>query len=176
MSLNLEQKKALVSEVAAVAQSAHSAIAAEYSGLSVTEMTELRKVARSSGVHLQVVRNTLAKRAFEGTEFECMNEGLVGPLLLAFSTEEPGAAARVVRDFGKTNDKLKVRLVAIGGKLLEPQALEALANLPTYDQAISMLMGVMKAPIGKLTRTIAEVPAQLVRTIAAVRDQKQAAS
>ena len=175
VALNLDGKKAVVAEVAEVAKTAHSVIAAEYRGLSVAQMTELRVQAKNSGVYLRVVRNTLARRAFEGTDFSCMNEGLTGPLVLAFSQEDPGAAARVVRDFSKDNDKLVVKLVAFGGKLLEPSDLTTLANLPTYDEAVSQLMSVMLGPVTKLARTLAEPHAKLVRTVAAVRDQKQAA-
>ena len=173
MALNLEEKKAVVSEVSAIAASAHSAIAAEYIGLSVDDMTALRAKARESSVYMRVVKNTLARRAFEGTDFECMNEALVGPLLLAFSQEDPGAAARVVSDFAKENDKLVVKLVSIGGKLLAPGEIKRLADMPTKDQAISMLMSVMNAPVTKLARTLKEVPGKLTRTVAAVRDQKQ---
>lgn len=175
MALNLEAKKSVVQEVTAVAKAAHSAIAAEYRGLTVAQMTQLRVQARDSGVYIRVVRNTLAKRALEDTEFDCMRDGLVGPLVLAFSQEDPGAAARVVRDFSKTNGKLVVKLVAFGGKLMAPSDLTTLANLPTYDEAVSQLMSVMLGPITKLARTLAEPHAKLVRTIAAVRDQKQSA-
>lgn len=175
MALSLEQKKAVVSEVSQVAANAHSAIAAEYLGLSVGDMTALRAKARESSVYVRVVKNTLAKRAIEGTEFECMSEVLVGPLVLAFSQEDPGAAARVIRDFAKENDKLVVKVVSIGGKLLAPGDIKRLADMPTKEQAISMLMAVMKAPVEKLARTLAEPHAKLVRTVAAIRDQKQAA-
>ncbi|HGG58775.1 MAG TPA: 50S ribosomal protein L10 [Gammaproteobacteria bacterium] len=175
MALNLEGKKQVVSEVAAVAAEAYSAIAAEYRGLTVDEMTAMRVKAREGGVYLRVVKNTLARRAVEGTEFECMKDGLVGPLLLAFSQEDPGAAARLIRDFSKDHDKLVPRLVAIGGELVDPSDIKRLADLPTYDQAISMLMAVMKAPVEKLARTMNEVPGKLVRTVAAIRDQKESA-
>ncbi len=175
MALNLAEKQAIVTEVAEVASSAYSAIAAEYRGLTVEEMTELRDQARKSGVYLRVVKNTLARRAVADTEFECMRDGFTGPLVLAFSQEDPGSAARVVNDFAKDHDKLVVRLVSIGGKLLEPSEIGALAKMPTYDQAVSLLMAVMKAPVEKLVRTVNEVPGKLVRTVAAVRDQKQAA-
>lgn len=173
MALNLADKQEIVSEVAAVASEAHSAIAAEYRGLGVEELTELRTQARKDGVYLRVVKNTLAKRALEGTEYECMRDGLVGPLILAFSQEDPGSAARVVKDFSKEHDLLKVKMLSIGGQLLEPSELERLAKLPTKEQAISMLMAVMKAPVEKLARTLAEPHAKMVRTVAAVRDQKQ---
>ena len=175
MRLTLEAKKAIVNEVAEVAANAPSAIAAEYAGITVEQMTQLRQSARASGVYLRVVRNTLARRALENTKFECMRNGLVGPLLLAFSSNEPGAAAKIIRDFAKANVKLVVKLVALDGKLLQPSDIEVLANMPGREQAISMLMGVMIAPISKFVRTLAEPHAKLVRTIAAVRDKKQAA-
>lgn len=175
MSLNLEAKKAIVEEVAEIAGNSPSAVAAEYSGLSVGDMTELRQSARDAGIYLRVVRNSLARRALEDTNFDCMREGLVGQLILAFSKDEPGAAAKVIRDFAKKNDKLVVKLVALEGKLLQPSDIDALANLPSKDQAIGMLMGMMIAPIATLVRTLAEPHAKLVRTVKAVADQKQAA-
>ncbi|RME32476.1 MAG: 50S ribosomal protein L10 [Gammaproteobacteria bacterium] len=175
MSLNLEQKKAIVAELSEVAGKAHSAIAAEYLGLDVAAMTALRAEARKANVYLKVVRNTLARRALDGTDFGCMTDSLTGPLLLAFSIDDPGAAARVIQDFRKEHEDLKVRLVAIGGKLLEAEEIKTLANLPTWEQAVSQLMAVMKAPISQFVRTMAEPHAKLVRTLAAVRDQKQAA-
>ncbi len=175
MALTLEQKKTVVAEVAAVAQTAHSAVAAEYRGLTVGQMTDLRSKARAGGVFLKVAKNTLVRRAVEGTDFECMADDLTGPLLFAFSMEEPGAAARLIKDFAKDNDRLIARLVAVGAQLHDASELERLSKLPTRDQAISMLMGVMKAPIEKFVRTLAEPHAKLVRTVAAVRDSKQAA-
>lgn len=174
MALTLERKKAVVTEVAEVAKGALSAIAAEYRGLSVSEMTALRVNARNAGVYMRVVRNTLARRAFEGTDFACMNESLIGPLVLAFSRGEPGSAARVMRDFAKDNDKLVIKLVSFDGKLLVTSDVGRLADLPTKDQAISQLMSVMKAPIAKFVQTLAAPTAKLARTLAAVRDQKQA--
>ena len=174
MPLNLQQKQAVVTEVAEVASTAHSVIAAEYRGLTVADMTELRASARESNVFLKVVKNTLAKRAFDGTDYDCMGDSLSGQLVFAFSLEEPGSAARVIKDFAGKNDKLVVKLVAFGGELLDPSDIKRLASLPTRDQAISLLMAVMKAPVEKLTRTINEVPGKLVRTVAAIRDSKQA--
>jgi len=174
MALRLEDKKALVAEVAQVAASAHSAVAAEYRGLTVTEMTELRKQAREGGVYLRVVKNTLARRAVEGTDFECMQEGFQGPLILAFSQEDPGAAARVVKAFAKDHDKLVTRLVSVGGALLPAADLDRLASLPTLDEARAMLLGVFQAPASKLVRTLAEPAAALARVIAARRDQQAA--
>ncbi|MDH3325806.1 MAG: 50S ribosomal protein L10 [Gammaproteobacteria bacterium] len=174
MSLTLDQKKVIVTEVAEVASVAYSAVAAEYRGMTVGDMTDLRNEARSGGVYLRVVKNTLARRAIKGTEFECMNDGLVGPLIIAFSQEDPGGAARVIEKFSKTNKKLVVKLVSLGGKLLDPADIKAVASLPTKDQAIAQLMSVMKAPVVKLVQTMNEVPTKLVRVIAAVKDQKEA--
>lgn len=174
MALSLEQKKAVVAEVAEVAASAYSAVAAEYAGIGVDGMTNLRVKAREQSVYVRVVKNTLARRAFQGTDFECMSEALTGPLVYAFSQEDPGAAARVIKDFSRENDKLVVRIVSVGGKLLTPGDLQRLADMPTKKQAIGMLMSVIQAPITKLVRTLAEPHAKLVRTVAAIRDQKQA--
>lgn len=176
MVLKLEDKKTIVSEVAAVAQQAVSLVAAEYSGLTVAQLTSLRKSMRSAGVHMRVVRNTLARRALEGTQFACIQQELVGPLVLAFSQDEPSAAARLIKEFAKTNDKLKVKALALDNQLLPASSLDKLASLPTRNEAISMLMSVMLAPVTKLVRTLAEPHGKLVRTIAAVRDQKQAAA
>lgn len=175
MSLNLEQKQAVVAEVAEVASQAYSAVAAEYRGLTVAEMTDLRAKAREVGVHVRVVKNTLARRALRGTEFDCMGDSLTGPLVLAFATQDPGSAARLVRDFARGHEKLVARVIAIGGALVEPALIDRVANLPTRDEAISLLMAVMKAPIEKFVRTLNEPHGKLVRTIAAIRDQKQAA-
>ncbi len=175
MALNLEQKKSIVAEVAAVAAKAHSAVAAEYRGLSVVAMTALRSEGRKNGVYVRVVKNTLARRAVEGTDFACMQDGLVGPLILAFSKEEPGAAARLMQDFAKANDKMVIKLVSFGGKMLAPGDIDRLSKMPTREQALSMLMGVLQAPITKLVRTLAEPNAKMVRTFAALRDKKQAA-
>jgi len=175
VALNFAQKQAIVAEVAEVAKSAHSAVGAEYRGLTVAQLTDLRVEARKAGVYLRVVKNTLARRAVEGTDFACMQEGLTGPMILAFSQQDPGAAARVVQDFAKGNDKFKVRLVAIGGKLLDASEIGTLAKMPTYEEALSQLLALMKAPVQKLAATINEVPGKLVRTIAAIRDAKEAA-
>jgi large subunit ribosomal protein L10 len=175
MALNFEQKKAVVAEVAEAANKALAAVAAEYRGLTVEEMTELRAKAREGGVFVKVAKNTLVRRAFEGTEYECMQDSLTGPLLFAFSMEDPGAAARLVKEYAKDHEQLITKLVAVGGQLYDASELERLSNLPTYDQAIAILMGVMKAPIEKFVRTLAEPHTKMVRTVAAVRDAKQAA-
>lgn len=173
--LTLEDKKALVAEVNAVAAKAHSAVVAEYRGLTAGELSELRGKAHKGGTYLRVVKNTLAKRAFKGTEFECLEQTLKGPLIVGLSLEDPGAAARVMRDFAKEHDKLSVKAISVSGKLLPGSDIEKLASLPTRDQALAMLMGVMQAPIAKLARSLNEVPAKVTRAVAAVRDQKQAA-
>lgn len=174
MALSLDQKKAVVAEVSEVAASAHSVVAAEYIGLTVDDMTALRSKAREASVYMRVVKNTLAKRAMEGTDFECMSDSLTGPLVLAFSQEDPGAAARVISDFAKENDKLVAKIASVGGKLLQAGDIPRLASMPTKEQSIAMLMSVMKAPITKFVRTMAEPHAKLARTVAAIRDQKQA--
>jgi large subunit ribosomal protein L10 len=171
--LSLADKKAIVAEVGETAAHAHSAIAAEYRGLSVEEMTALRAKARNEGVYLRVVKNTLARRALRGTDFECMQPSLVGPMILAFSQDEPGAAARLVKEFSKEHEKLRVQVLSIGGQLLEGSELDRVANLPTREQALSMLMAVIKAPVEKFVRTLVEPHAKLVRTLAAVRDARQ---
>lgn len=177
MSLNLAEKKAVVAEVTEIAASAHSAIAAEYRGLTVAQMTALRFKARENDVYLRVVKNTLARRALEGTAFECMRENLVGPLILAFSQQDPSSAARVIKEFvkEKSNEKLVVKFLSVGGRVLPATDLDRLASMPTKEEAISLLMACMKAPLDKLARTLNEVPGKLVRTVEAIRQQKEAA-
>jgi len=175
MSLTLEQKQSIVAEVNAVASTAQAAIAAEYAGLSVAQMTALRVQARAAGVFVKVVKNTLARRAVAGTAFECLTEKLAGPLLLVFSAEDPGAGARVVRDFAKDNQKLIPVAIAFGGQVRGPEDLQALATLPTLDEARARLLGMLEAPASQLVRTLAEPGAAFVRVLAAYRDQQQAA-
>ena len=175
MALSLEQKKAVVAEVREVARSAHSAVAAEYRGLTVTEMTTLREKAKQSGVYLRVVRNTLARRAVEGTDFECFRDRLRGPLVLAFSLEDPAAAARVMRDYAKSNGKLVVSFVAFDGRAMDPPAIEQLASLPTREEALAILMSVLLAPATKLVRTVAEPQAGLGRAVEARRSGRETA-
>ena len=174
MPLNLEDKKVLVGEVTEVAKTALSVVAAEYRGLTVTQMTDLRAKARAQGVYMRVVKNTLARKALAGTAFEPVGPKLKGPLVLAFSKDDPGAAARVVKDFSKANEKLVATLVSLGGEVFSGKDLEKVASLPTRAQALSQLLGVLKAPIQKLVGTIAAPNQKLVRTIAAVRDAKGA--
>ncbi|MCH6549243.1 MAG: 50S ribosomal protein L10 [Proteobacteria bacterium] len=174
MALRLDDKKRYVKEVNAVAGDSITAVAAEYRGLSVAEMTELRKEARNAGVYLRVVKNTLARRAVEGTDFECMKEILTGPILLAFAKDDPGAAARVIRNFAKEHDALKAVSLSAGGELLPATDLSRLADLPTLDQARALLLGVMIAPITKLVRTLSEPSAMLARTFSARGSQEMA--
>lgn len=173
MALTLEDKKAIVAEVNEVASKALSVVAADYRGLTVTEMSDLRVKARNSGVYLRVVRNTLSRRALEGTDFECISEGLSGPLFLAFSQEAPGAAARLLRDYTKDNEKLEVKLIALNGKKIDVANIGAVADLPTKDEAIAKLAYVMKAPVEQLARTLKETHGKLVRTMAAIAEQKK---
>lgn len=173
MPIGLKEKQAIVAEVNDTASKSLSAVIADYRGVSVDSMTSLRKRARDVGVQVRVIRNTLAKRAFEGTDFECMKEALLGPNIVAFSLEDPGAGARIFKDFAKENEDFEIKALSVGGKLLPANQIDALAKLPTRDQALAMLMGVMQAPITKLVRTFNDVPAKVTRGVAAVRDQKQ---
>lgn len=157
MALNLSQKKEVVAELAEVAATAHSLIAAEYAGTTVSQMTAMRKKARETGVYLRVVKNTLAARAVEGTEYACTKDALVGPLLYAFSTEEPGAAGRLIKEFAKGNDKLQPKVVSLGGQLYPPSHVEVLASLPTRDQALAMLASVLSEPARMFARAVKAV-------------------
>jgi len=176
VAIRIEDKRQIVAEVNEAAKSALSAVLADYRGVTVDELTALRKTARENNVYLRVVRNTLLKRAVADTEYECLNEALVGPTILAFSQDDPGAAARVLKDFAKDNDDFDVKALAVGGNLLSADQIDVLAKLPTYDQAIATLMSVMLAPVTKLARTANEVPSKVTRAVAAVRDQKQEAA
>ena len=173
MPLYLDDKKAIVASVAEQAQQAISAVVADYRGLTVAQLDDLRAKAREANVYLRVVRNTLARRAFADTEFACMNEVLVGPTILAFAKEEPSAAARLFKDFAKTNNQFTVKGLAIGGNLLGPERLDAIAALPNRQEALALLCGVMKAPITKMVRTFAAPHTKLVRTVAAIREKKE---
>ena len=157
MALNLSQKKEVVAELADVAAKAHSLIAAEYAGTTVSQMTAMRKKARENGVFLKVVKNTLAARAVEGTEFECTKDALVGPLLYAFSTEEPGAAGRLIKEFAKGNDKLQPKVVVVGGQQYPASHVDVLASLPTRDQALAMLARVLAEPAAMFARAVKAV-------------------
>lgn len=174
MALNLAQKKEVVAELADVAAKAHSLVASEYIGLTVGQLTELRKKARQGGVYVRVAKNTLVSRAVDGTDYACVKDTLTGPLLYAFSTEDPGAAGRLIKDFAKANDKLQPKLVAIGGKAYPGTHVDVLASLPTRDQALSMLLSVLVQPATMLVRVLAEPASQVARAINAVGQQKSA--
>ena len=175
MPIGLKEKQAIVAEVNETAQAALSAVMADYRGVTVDAMTQLRKSARESGVQVRVIRNTLAKRAFEGTELECMNEALTGPCIVAFAMEDPGASARLFKDFAKEQEAFEIKALSVGGKLLPAEQIDALAKLPTRDEALALVMAVMQAPVTKLVRTMNDIPGRVTRVVAAVRDQKQAA-
>src|ERR1700675_1719787 len=173
MALKLEEKKVVVAEVNAVAAKALSVVGAENRGLTVTQMTDLRAKARKEGVYLRIVKNTLARKAVCGTAFECISPALKGPIVLAFSNDDPGAAARIVKAFAKDNEKLVTTLGPLGGQLLNPGGVERVASLPTRAQGLSQLLGVMKGPIAKLVGTLAAPNSKLVRTLAAVLEAKK---
>lgn len=154
MALNLAQKQEVVAELAEVAKKAHSLVAVEYAGTTVSNMTAMRKKARESGVFLKVVKNTLASRAVVGTEYEVIKDELSGPLMYAFSMEEPGAAGRLIKEFAKGNDKLKAKVVAVGGKAYPASHVDVLAALPTRDQALSMLLSVLVEPATRVARVL----------------------
>lgn len=174
MALGLEGKKHIVAQVNQTASDALSLVVADARGVDVTSMTELRNKAREANIDLRVVRNTLARRAFEGTEYECVTNVLTGPSLFGFSMEDPGACARLFKDFAKTNDKFEIKALAVGGEMLDASKLDVLATLPTRDQALGMLAGLMLAPVTKLVRTFNEFPLSVTRAVAAVKDKKQA--
>ncbi len=176
MALNLEDKKAIVAEVNETAGNALSLVIADARGVNVTDMTALRAQAREQNISLRVVRNTLAKRAFEGTEFECVSDVLTGPSLFGFSMEDPGAAARLFKDFAKDNEDFEVKALSVSGQLLDKGQIDVLAKLPTMEQALGLLASVTLAPVTKLVRTFNEVPTKVTRVVAAVRDQKQDAA
>lgn len=174
MALKLEEKKVVVAEVNAVAAKALSVVGAENRGLTVGQMTDLRAKARKEGVYLRVVKNTLARKAVAGTPFECIAPALKGPVVLAFSNDDPGAAARIVKAFAKANDKLVTTLVSLGGLLLKAEDIDRVATLPTRAQAVSQLLGVLQAPIAKFVGTLSAPNSKLVRTLAAVAEAKKA--
>ncbi|MHB8348029.1 MAG: 50S ribosomal protein L10 [Acidiferrobacterales bacterium] len=173
MSLSMEQKKAMVAEVSGVLADSQAAILAEYRGLTVAQMTALRAKARKAGVYVRVVKNTLVRRAVAGSPFDCLKDHLIGPLAFAAS-QDPVAVAKLLVDFAKDNDKLRVTTGSMGGRLITGAEMQALAKLPGREVLLSILLGTMRAPVQKFVQTMNEVPAKFVRTLAAVRDQKQA--
>jgi len=173
VALNLEDKKAIVADVNETASNALSLVIADARGVNVGDMNALRKQAREAKVDLRVVKNSLAKRAFEGTDYICVSDALVGPSLFGFSMEDPGAAARIFKDFAKHNSNFEVKALSVSGQLLSREQIDMLANLPTLEQALGQLVSVMIAPVTKLVRTFNEVPAKVTRAVAAVRDKKE---
>lgn len=174
MSLSLEDKKTVVEQVSGVLSDSQTAIVAEYRGLTVQKMTSLRREAREAGVFLRIVKNTLARRAVKDSDFECLDEHLVGPLALAAS-QDPVAAAKVLARFDKANEAFSIKIGAMSGSLLSIEDINALAKLPGREELLATLVGTMQAPITKFVRTLSEVPSKFVRTLAAVRDAKEAA-
>ena len=176
VTLNLTDKREIVSQVNQVAANALSAVVADYRGISVAQMTELRKQARSNQVYLRVVRNTLLKRAVSGTEYECLADSFIGPTIIAFANEDPGAPARLLKDFSKEHEDFEIKALAVNGQMLAADKIDVLATLPTREEALTQLAVVTLAPVTKLVRTFNDVPGRAVRVVAAVRDQKQEAA
>lgn len=174
MALGLEDKKAIVADVAETASNALSLVIADARGVNVTDMTALRAKAREEQVVLRVVKNSLAKRAFTDTDFSCVDEALVGPSIFGFSMEDPGAAARLFKDFAKENEDFEVKALSVGGELMGSEKIDVLAKLPTRDQALSMLANVMLAPVTKFVRTTNDIPGRVVRVVDQVAKQKAA--
>jgi len=172
MSLSIEQKKAVVSEVSEVFNSAQAAVLAEYRGLSVEQITELRAQARENGVEVRVVKNTLARRSVAGTSFECLSQHFTGPVLIS-SSGDPVAVAKVVSDFAKSNDALKITVGVMNGNLIDQSTVQALAKLPSREELLATLVATMQSPLVKFVQTLNEVPGKLVRTLAAVRDSQE---
>ena len=173
VAIKITQKKEIVEEVALAAKTAVSAVLADYRGMSVAEMNAMRVKGREAGVYLRVVRNTLVRKALADTEFSCLDEALVGPTLVAFSQDDPGAAARLLKDCSKDIEALEVKAIAVGGEAFGPEQLDRFADLPTLDEARAMLLSVMLGPITKLVRTLNEFPSSVTRVLAAVKDKKQ---
>ena len=174
MALSFEQKKALVAEVSEAISESQAAIVAEYRGLTVAQITQLRASARESGVYVRVLKNTLAKRVVEGTHFDVLSEHLVGPLLFA-SSADPVAVAKTLDNFAKENEKFEIKAGAMNGEFMDQASISALAKLPSRDELLAKLMGTMQAPATKFVQTLNEVPGKFVRTLAAYKDSKEAA-
>lgn len=174
MALNLAQKQAIVAQVSEVANNSVSVVAAINKGMKVSEVTELRVKARQAGVYLKVIRNTLARRGFEGTQFECMNESLVGAVVLAFSKDEPGSAAKLLNDFIKNRTSVEVKALAVGTQFFTANQLEAVASLPTKEEALSQLARALNSPVTMLARLLSEPSTKLARALNAHNDKRSA--
>ncbi len=175
MALRFEDKKKVVADVSQVANNALSLVIADSRGVSVSEMTRLRAEARANQIYLRVTQNNLAKRAVANTDYECAIESFRGPTLLAFSMEDPGAAARLFKDFAKSNDNFEIKALAVGGELMGPESIDRLAKLPTREEALAMLAAITLAPVTKLVRTFNDIPGRVTRVVNAVAEQKKAA-
>jgi large subunit ribosomal protein L10 len=175
LGLNLEEKQAVVAEVSAQVASAQAIVLAEYRGLEVGNMTALRREARKSGVYLRVLKNTLARRAVKDTPFEKLADQMVGPLMYGISSD-PVASAKVLSEFAKGNDKFVIKAGAMPGAVISAKEVQALANMPSREQLLATLMGTMQAPVAKFVQTLNEVPAKFVRTVAALRDEREKAA
>ncbi len=174
MSLSLDQKKAVISEVTEALSSAQAGVLAEYRGLNVEQLTALRKDARNAGVWIKVVKNNLAKRVIKGSNFECLTEHFVGPVIFSAS-QDPVAVAKIMSKFAKDNEQLKITAGVMNGDFMDQTMIQSLSKLPGRDELIAKLIGTMQAPIQKLVSTLNEVPSKAVRTLVAVVESKEAA-
>jgi large subunit ribosomal protein L10 len=176
VALSKSEKESIVKEVKEVASNASSLVISDARGLKVSELSQVRKEATQSGIHIQVIKNSLAKLAFEGTDFGCSDEVLVGPSLFAFSFEEPGAAAKLLKSYAKNFDALEIKDLVVEGQLLDGSQIDVLAKLPSREEALTLLASVLQAPIGKFATLLNEVPSKLARVLTAVNDNKKASA
>jgi len=176
VALSKSEKESIVKEVKEVASNASSLVISDARGLKVSELSQVRKEATQSGIHIQVIKNSLAKLAFEGTDFGCSDEVLVGPSLFAFSFEEPGAAAKLLKSYAKNFDALEIKALVVEGQLLDGSQIDVLAKLPSREEALALLASVLQAPIGKFATLLNEVPSKLARVLTAVNDNKKASA
>ena len=176
MALSKSEKERIVGEVKEVASTASSLVISDARGLKVTELSEVRAKATQAGIHIQIIKNSLAKLAFEGTDFGCSDEVLVGPSLFAFSFEEPGAAAKLLKTYAKNFDNLEIKALVVEGQLLDGGQIDILASLPSKDEAYGLIANVLQAPVSKFATLLNEVPSKLARVLSAVQDKKQASA
>jgi large subunit ribosomal protein L10 len=176
VALSKNEKEKIVQEVKEVASSASSLVISDARGLKVSELSEIRTKANQSGIHIQVIKNSLAKLAFEGTDFGCSDEVLFGPSLFAFSFEEPGAAAKLLKTYAKNFDELEIKALVVEGQLLDGSQIDILATLPSKDEAYGLIANVLQAPVSKFATLLNEVPSKLARVLSAVRDNKEASA
>lgn len=174
MSLSLDQKKAVIKEVTDAIASAQAGVLAEYRGLNVEQLTALRTEARNAGVWIRVVKNNLAKLVIKDSDFECLTEHFVGPVIFSAS-EDPVAVAKIMSQFAKDNEKLKITAGAMNGDFMDLAMIQSLSKLPGRDELIAMLMRTIQAPVQKLVSTLNEVPSKAVRTLAAIAESREAA-